>query len=171
MQQHKDDSARGTAALVLKAALGGHMAGKLLDPLWTDYSEHHRTAGNRIFHILGTPLITIGVLGLLLAVPRLHIAHLVLDWALVAIAVFASVQTWLDAKLGIATLLVNVLLYVVARLTGWQVALALFVLGWILQFVGHGIYEKRAPALSKNLAHLLVGPMWVLNHLLRLRSE
>jgi uncharacterized membrane protein YGL010W len=41
-------------------------------------------------------------------------------------------------------------------------AVALFVVGWIFQFVGHYVYEKRAPAFYRNLAHLLVGPLWIL---------
>ena len=43
-----------------------------------------------------------------------------------------------------------------------RVAIALFVVGWIFQFVGHYVYEKRAPAFYRNLAHLLVGPLWIL---------
>ena len=38
----------------------------------------------------------------------------------------------------------------------------LFVFGWVLQFVGHYVYEKRSPAFMKNLTHLLVGPLWIL---------
>jgi uncharacterized membrane protein YGL010W len=40
-------------------------------------------------------------------------------------------------------------------------ALALFVLGWILQFVGHAI-EGNQPAFFKNPVYLLVGPLWLL---------
>ncbi|HEY8130532.1 MAG TPA: Mpo1-like protein, partial [Thermoanaerobaculia bacterium] len=43
------------------------------------------------------------------------------------------------------------------------VNVALFVLGWILQFVGHSVYEKRQPAFLTNALHLLVGPLWILN--------
>ena len=45
---------------------------------------------------------------------------------------------------------------------GASSALALFVVGWIFQFVGHYVYEKRSPAFFRNLAHLLVGPLWIL---------
>jgi uncharacterized membrane protein YGL010W len=41
--------------------------------------------------------------------------------------------------------------------------LMLFILGWIFQFVGHAVYEKRQPAFLKNALHLLVGPLWILN--------
>ena len=43
----------------------------------------------------------------------------------------------------------------------WRWALALFVVGWILQFVGHRI-EGNQPAFFRNPVYLLVGPLWVL---------
>ena len=41
--------------------------------------------------------------------------------------------------------------------------LVLFVLGWIFQFIGHSVYEHKQPAFFRNFAHLLVGPLWILN--------
>ncbi|KAJ2781199.1 hypothetical protein H4R18_003018 [Coemansia javaensis] len=38
----------------------------------------------------------------------------------------------------------------------WHYTLALFVVAWIAQFVGHGVYERRAPALLDNLVQALV---------------
>jgi uncharacterized membrane protein YGL010W len=46
-----------------------------------------------------------------------------------------------------------------------------FVLGWVLQFVGHGHYEKKSPAFFKNLTHLLIGPLWVFSKLTKLRPS
>ena len=79
------------------------------------------------------------------------------------------VYLWLDARLGAALLAVTLLLYLGARLLAWPVALGLFGVGWIFQFIGHGLYEKRSPAFFGNLTHLLVGPLWVLNHAVRIR--
>lgn len=42
----------------------------------------------------------------------------------------------------------------------WRWALALFVVGWILQFVGHAI-EGNQPAFFRNPVYLLVGPWWL----------
>jgi uncharacterized membrane protein YGL010W len=42
----------------------------------------------------------------------------------------------------------------------WRWALALFIIGWILQFVGHAI-EGNRPAFFKNPFYLLVGPWWL----------
>ncbi len=50
----------------------------------------------------------------------------------------------------------TVVLYLLGALPLW-VNVALFVVGWILQFVGHSVYEKRQPAFLTNAVHLLVG--------------
>ena len=42
----------------------------------------------------------------------------------------------------------------------WRWALALFVVGWIFQFVGHWI-EGNQPAFFRNPIYLLIGPLWV----------
>ncbi|MDT7602068.1 MAG: hypothetical protein QOF61_65 [Acidobacteriota bacterium] len=42
----------------------------------------------------------------------------------------------------------------------WRWALALFVLGWVLQFAGH-LIEGNQPAFFRNPIYLLVGPAWL----------
>ena len=42
----------------------------------------------------------------------------------------------------------------------WRWALALFIVGWMLQFVGHAI-EGNQPAFFRNPLYLLVGPLWL----------
>jgi uncharacterized membrane protein YGL010W len=43
--------------------------------------------------------------------------------------------------------------------------LAVFVIGWIIQFVGH-IFEGRKPAFVDDVVGLLVGPMFVVGEVL-----
>ncbi len=46
--------------------------------------------------------------------------------------------------------------------TANQYALALFTISWIAQFVGHGVFERRAPALLDNLVQaLFLAPFFV----------
>src|SRR5690606_19574131 len=45
----------------------------------------------------------------------------------------------------------------------FRIALGVFVLAWIAQFVGHSkLYEGRKPSFFTDLKYLLVGPAWVL---------
>jgi uncharacterized membrane protein YGL010W len=68
----------------------------------------------------------------------------------------------LDRGLGLQMLLVVVALDLIGRWIPWPVALGIFVGGWVLQFLGHAIYERRSPAFLHNLIHLLIGPLWIL---------
>ncbi len=140
-----------------------------IDSFFADYAEHHRSAGNQWCHAAGIPLIAAGLLGLA-ALEVARVGGWPVEASAVLIAALAPVYLWLDARLGAALTVVYVLLYLGARMLGWQANLGLFVVGWALQFVGHGVYEKRSPAFFNNLAHLLVGPLWVMNHFLRLRK-
>jgi uncharacterized membrane protein YGL010W len=45
-------------------------------------------------------------------------------------------------------------------------AIAVFVLAWIAQFVGHHI-EGRRPAFFTDLAYLLIGPAWIVAKVMR----
>lgn len=38
---------------------------------------------------------------------------------------------------------------------------AMFVGGWILQFIGHYVFEKQNPSFFDDPFYLLVGPIWV----------
>ena len=38
---------------------------------------------------------------------------------------------------------------------------ALFAGGWALQFIGHGVFEKRKPSFVDDAYYMLVGPVWV----------
>jgi len=48
----------------------------------------------------------------------------------------------------------------------WIVYLVVFIITWILQFVGHKI-EGKKPSFLKDLQFLLVGPIWLLGFILR----
>lgn len=63
--------------------------------------------------------------------------------------------------LGIPMIVLSLVLAVVAffRPGFWIVPLGLFVVGWVLQFVGH-YYEKKPPEFFKDPRFLLVGVRW-----------
>ena len=65
-------------------------------------------------------------------------------------------------SIGIPMIAVSILVLVVALLVPglWKLALALFVVGWVFQFVGHWI-EGNSPAFFRNPVYLLVGPVWL----------
>ncbi|HLJ73107.1 MAG TPA: Mpo1-like protein [Thermoanaerobaculia bacterium] len=122
--------------------------------LFADYASHHQTKGNKWFHRFGIPLIMLTLIGMLARVPVAAIALIVVSEIVYAI---------LDWRLAAIMLVVSAAFYFIGAALPFWVNVALFVLGWIFQFVGHSVYEKRQPAFLKNALHLLVGPLWILN--------
>jgi len=66
----------------------------------------------------------------------------------------------LSHSIGIPLIVISLPLF----LFNWHWALALFVVGWLLQFVGHAI-EGNQPAFLKNPIYLLIGPLWLIKRL------
>ena len=62
----------------------------------------------------------------------------------------------LSHSIGIPMIVVSLPLF----LFNWRWALALFVIGWIFQFIGH-LIEGNQPAFFRNPVYLLVGPWWL----------
>ena len=49
----------------------------------------------------------------------------------------------------------------------WLGAAGLFVAGWALNFVGHGLFEKNAPAFADDPLSFIAGPVWDFQQLFR----
>jgi uncharacterized membrane protein YGL010W len=133
---------------------------------FADYASYHRTAGNKWFHRAGIPLIVLTLLGML---ARLQFFHI--DAAIVLIAIAEVVYLALEWRLALAMLIVSVAFYFAGAALPLWLNVSLFVLGWIFQFLGHSVYEKRQPAFLKNATHLLVGPLWILNDVVPVVKE
>ena len=128
---------------------------------FADYASFHGTAGNKACHYVGIPLIVLALLALLARVPLFAVGGFTVTLAEVALVVVTTYYLTLDAVLAAIMLAASAGLLVLGRPMPVWVAAVLFVLGWIFQFIGHYVYEKRSPAFYRNLAHLLVGPLWI----------
>lgn len=138
---------------------------KRVDDLLSDYGAHHRTRGNLVCHAFGVTLIVFGILSMLAA---LRIGPVTVGEILIAAVVLYYAT--LDLPLAGGMLAAFAVLDLGARAVGdWRVGLAAFVVGWVFQAIGHAVYEKNRPAFFKNLQHLLVGPLFLVNELLRVR--
>ncbi len=140
-----------------------------VDELLADYGDHHRTRGNVACHFVGIPLIVFGLLAALGAVRLGAAAGLTVTGAEVLIAVGVLYYLTLDVRLALGMLAVTAGLDALGRLAGWQVGAAAFVIGWVFQGIGHAVYEKRSPAFLRNFVHLMVGPIFLLNEVVRVR--
>ncbi len=131
--------------------------------LMVQYAAYHRDRRNIATHFVGIPLIVFAV-GVLLA--RASLFGFSAAWIVWALAT-AWYLTRGNLVLGLATSAVNAVLMLLAHplaagsMAGWLAwGVGAFVVGWIIQFIGH-YYEGRKPAFVDDLVGLLVGPMFV----------
>jgi len=133
-----------------------------LKAYFAEYAAFHGTPKNRACHYVGIPLIVLSLYAFLARVPLGAAGGFTLSLAEVGLLGAFAYYLTLDPILGLEMLAVFVLLDAAGRLISWPLALSLFIVGWVLQFIGHYVYEKRSPAFLRNLTHLLVGPLWIL---------
>ncbi|MFZ5546701.1 MAG: DUF962 domain-containing protein [Pseudomonadota bacterium] len=136
--------------------------------LLASYAEYHRDRRNIATHFVGIPMIVFAVC-VLLARPAFEVAGVTLSPAWIVLAL--SALWWctrgklvLGALLSLITAGMVVLAQQIAAgpTAAWLAwGVGGFVLGWVIQFVGH-YYEGRKPAFVDDLVGLLVGPMFVL---------
>lgn len=129
---------------------------------FADYAAFHRTPGNKACHSFGIPLIVLSSLALLARVPLVPVGGFTVTLAEVLMLGFVLYYLTLDPALAGFMLMVYAGLDAAGRAIPVGPATAIFVFGWILQGVGHYVYEKNSPAFFKNFAHLAVGQLWIL---------
>jgi uncharacterized membrane protein YGL010W len=134
-----------------------------VEALFADYASYHQTPGNKAYHRLGIPLIMLSLIGMLTTVKLGIVGGVQYDLAMLLIAASTAYYFVIEWRLAIAMMGVSILFYFVGAWIPFWINVGLFVLGWILQFIGHKVYEHKNPAFFRNFVHLLVGPLWILN--------
>ncbi|KAH6797323.1 ER membrane protein [Perilla frutescens var. hirtella] len=98
-------------------------------------------------------------------------SFLVINYGFLFTVIYALYYVSLDRKAGSLAAFLCFLCWAGSSALGhrlgfslsWKVALASQLLCWTGQFIGHGVFEKRAPALLDNLAQaFLMAPFFVL---------
>jgi uncharacterized membrane protein YGL010W len=131
-----------------------------------DYAAYHRDGRNIATHMIGIPLIVLGV-AILLSRLGVSIGGITVTGAMILSMASVIFYLRLDLVFGIVmAALLGLACWagsVVAALptTLWAVTgVGLFVIGWIFQLVGH-VYEGRKPAFLDDIAGLIIGPLFI----------
>lgn len=138
---------------------------------WLDeYGKSHQNPINKAIHWVCVPVIVWTVTALVWSIPS------PLPWLNWAVAMTLAAMAWyllLSPRLAIgiglvlgACLALNAWIEANIAVPLWQIALVLFVLAWIGQFIGHHI-EGKKPSFFKDLQFLLVGPAWLMGFVYR----
>lgn len=130
--------------------------------LMTEYHKSHVNRTNQLIHYVCVPLIFWSIsavlwtikLPIVMNVAVVAMALLMLYYMFKSIKVFATMLLFTAACLGLNHWLESTSLPLL-----W-IAIVVFILAWIGQFIGHQI-EGKKPSFFKDVQFLLIGPAWV----------
>jgi uncharacterized membrane protein YGL010W len=132
------------------------------------YAQAHRDHVNGVMHIVGNPIIFIGVV---LPLCLVSVTVFGIHTSLAPVLVIPALLLWTvwDVALGLAIVVAAIpLLFIAAAIAGsvsvtavFVIAVTLFVLGWALQIIGHQVFEGKRPTLLDNPVQMLISPMYM----------
>ena len=145
---------------------------KTLIELMRFYADHHTKTITKITHFIGIPIIILSVQIVLswLHSPFEYFSHISMAWiaAILLLLYYASLDFQLALVSAIfllpITLLANVLSQHKINLFSFILFCALFIFGWIIQFVGH-YFEGKRPALFENIFQVFIAPIFLIAEL------
>jgi uncharacterized membrane protein YGL010W len=133
-----------------------------------NYGRYHNDKVNVWIHIICIPIITV-TLGILLEYLSNNVLESKINILYVLHGLLLPVYAYVDMFVGLFTFAEYLLLHLLVKdcdfsiccLSSIQTILALHIAAWILQFIGHGVYEKRKPALLDNVLLIFNAPVFV----------
>jgi uncharacterized membrane protein YGL010W len=147
-----------------------------IDQLLDEYGESHENRLNKFIHWICVPVIVWTGVALIWSIPfpwKIGSGIVPVNWAVIALVLAQVYYFSLSRRLGMGLLLYNLaMLWLTAVIEQaspwplWQVALAVFVLAWIGQFIGH-VFEGKRPSFFKDVQFLLIGPAWLMSFVYR----
>lgn len=150
----------------------------LVDHL-SQYAAYHRDPRNIASHFVGIPLIVVAV-AVLLSRPEWAVGSLWISPALIVALLSAWFYLRLELALGVlmtvlmgASVWAGHVLAAQSTMVWLSSGVGMFVVGWVIQFVGH-YYEGKKPAFVDDVSGLVVGPLFVVaevGFLLGLRQD
>jgi uncharacterized membrane protein YGL010W len=148
---------------------------------YISYGRYHHDPTNQWIHIVFIPTIIATLFfmthGAVLSTIELGGVLVNVDFGLALLAVCVPMYLMVDIFTGVLAVLVygssyvySLSLYqevdhskeVLFGLTTYQCAVALHITAWVSQFIGHGVFEGRKPALMDNIFLTLVAPAFAI---------
>jgi uncharacterized membrane protein YGL010W len=137
----------------------------------TEYGVSHKNPTNQLIHKICVPLIMLSVIGILWAIPTPTFFQdfSYLNWATIFVAFCLCFYLTLNFLMFVGMFILTAMMCWICQMLDnagivLPVSIAIFVVSWIAQFYGHKV-EGKKPSFLKDLAFLLIGPLWVLRFL------
>jgi len=150
--------------------------GSYLKDSFAFYSAYHRNSINQLIHIITIPFIVLTILVWLsyATIYKFHFDETLLsdifsiNVGLIVVVVYLVFYIILDIVAGVLYIPFILIIYLLANVIrftvpyAWLVAIIVHIVAWIFQFAGHGIWEKRKPALLDSLLQaFLMAPFFI----------
>ena len=137
-----------------------------------DYRRYHKNSKNQLTHMIGVPAIMLGIMIFFTWIRLDLFGRYVISfsWLIIAATVvyYFTINKRAAGIMAIAFIIPNTIIELcispAPSTTSIILFFALFVGGWVLQFLGHG-FEKSRPAFMDNLLQLLIGPIFIIDEI------
>ena len=142
-----------------------------VDQFLMEYGASHQNPTNKLIHWVCVPLIVLSVIGLLGSIPVPDFITSIssrLNFGSLALILGIIYYAFLSLPLAVGMILFSIaIVYVLHLMIGldialWKQSLAIFVVAWAVQFIGHEI-EGKKPSFLKDVQFLMIGPLWLLS--------
>lgn len=142
---------------------------------FSEYAVSHQHSVNKLIHWFAVPTIYATVIGLLWQIPMpiSGFAEQDINWALLLLVPVLLFYFLLSFSIGLGMTIFSAAVVTLLRaleqqsvIDIWLLSLLVFVVMWVLQFIGHKI-EGKKPSFFQDLAFLLIGPAWLLGFILK----
>ena len=146
------------------------------------YGEYHNNKINRLIHLVCIPLIYFSLFGLMQFINYRYFfvgSIFEINPASIFFFVISLLNLYVNIYAGLLTIIWNLFLYILGKILFirsfkknssneyFQVVLIIHLFAWIAQFIGHGIFEKRAPALCNNIFLVFNAPFFITVEILK----
>lgn len=151
------------------------MTRRSIDDWLNEYGESHQNPVNKRLHWICVPLITACVLALFGEIPLpsfiRRFPYVNGATLLVAASMVFYLRLSIPLALGMFVFSAGLFFGIAAvdrssEVPVWQIALIVFAIAWVGQFIGHSI-EGKKPSFFKDIQFLLIGPVWLLAFIYR----
>lgn len=146
---------------------------------WLDeYSKSHRNPINKTIHYFCVPIIVTSLMGLLMNIPQtnylpknFNCCLLVIFFSLIFYASISLRHTIYMTLFFLFCYSVNITMTeVLGQKLFLYSCILMFVVSWILQFIGH-VIEGKKPSFLRDIQFLLIGPLWIMDHIMNMFSN
>ena len=151
-----------------------------IEKLIAEYGESHKNKTNKLIHWFCVPSIFFSIVALVWCIPLGPLGNLTIDnhkyinWATISIILVFIYYFTLSPKLTVGMALFSIVCLFLTNwienkilmdklnISLWMISVLLFIVSWIVQFIGHEI-EGKKPSFLKDVQFLLIGPAWLMH--------